>query len=240
MRKRFAAAALLGLAAATAYGACSGNAKELARVRAEVRQLATQRDSLDRVVRDRDARRTAIARDRDAHRAEADRLRDSVRAIERRRAERQLTLTHLRTVGALQDTLRAVFPELGARGWGFTTVAIDDGDTLGLEVLVVPAWFAQTFAIDRVNAESWRAQKDRLLAVDSLQQTVTLLHDSITSLERANRVAYETGYRAASASVDDLSRRYAAELRKPRFTLGRTIGLVAAVGAGVVLGRALP
>jgi hypothetical protein len=142
----------------------------------------------------------------------------------------------VRTVGALQDTLRAVFPELGEAGWGLATVPLDDGDTLGIEVLMVPAWFAETFAIDRANADSWREQKDGLLAVDSLQLRVAQLQDSVTTLERANRIAYETGYQAAYADYDDLSRRYVAELRKPRVTLGRTIGLVAAVGAGVVLG----
>lgn len=239
MRKRLVAAVMLGLAAASAYGACSGNAKELARVRADAERLANERNVLHAAVRRRDARQNALVAERDAHRIAANRLRDSVRAIEHRRAERQLTLTHLRTVGGLQDTLRAVFPELGNAGWGLATVPLDDIDTLGLEVLVVPAWFATTFAIDHVNAESWRAQKDRLLAVDSLGRAVARLQDSVTRLERANRLAYETGYEAAQLSYRDLSRRYAAELRKPRVTLGRTVGLVAAVGAGFVLGRVL-
>lgn len=239
MRKRLVAAVMLGLAAASAYGTCTGTAKEIARVRADAARLANERNALHAAVRRRDARQNALVAERDAHRVAADRLRDSVLAIEQRRTERQLTLTHLRTVGALQDTLRAVFPELGEQGWGLATVPLDDGDTLGLEVLVVPAWFAQTFAIDRVNAESWRVQKDRLLAADSLQRTVALLHDSVTRLEHANRLAYEAGYEAAQLTYQDLSRRYVAELKKPRVTLGRTVGLVAAVGAGFVLGRAI-
>jgi hypothetical protein len=236
MRSRHTALILLGLAGMSVYNSLFWNSGEIARVRADAARLANERDSLEAAVRERDARQTALTFERDALEEEAARLRDSVRALERRRAGRQLTLRHVRTVGALQDTLRAVFPELGDKGWGLATVPIDAGDTLGLEVLMVPAWFAESFAIDRVNAESWRAQRDRLLAVDSLQLQVAQLQDSVAALERASRVAYAAGYQAAVAAHQDLSSRYVAELRKPRVTLGRTVGLLAAVGAGFVLG----
>ncbi len=52
----------------------------------------------------------------------------------------------------------------------------------------------------------------------------------------ANAAAYATGYGAAYASHQDLTRRYIAELNKPRITVGRSIGLIAAIGAGFVLG----
>jgi uncharacterized protein YhaN len=236
MRSKVLVLVLLALAAASVLRSFRANVHEIARARAESRRLASERDSLHAAVRERDERQLALAAERDTHRAQANRLRDSVRAIERRRAERQVTLRHVRTVGALQDTLRAVFPELGETGWGLTTVPLADGDTLGIEVLLVPAWFAETFAIDHRNAESWRAQKEGLLAVDSLQRTVARLQDSISRLEQASRLAYQTGYRAAYAGYRDLSQRYHAKLRKPRVTLSRSIGLVAAVGAGVVLG----
>jgi uncharacterized small protein (DUF1192 family) len=236
MRSRHTALILLGLAGMSVYNSLFWNTGEIARVRADAERLAREHDSLQAAVRERDERQVALAFERDAFHADANRWRDSVRAVERRRAERQVTLRQVRTVGVLQDTLRAVFPELGETGWGLATVPLDAGDTLGLEVLLVPAWFAETLAIDRVNAESWRAQKDRLLAVDSLQLRVAQLQDSITQLERASRLAYASGYQAAYAAHQDLSGRYVAELRKPRVTLGRTVGLLAAVGAGVVLG----
>ncbi len=59
---------------------------------------------------------------------------------------------------------------------------------------------------------------------------------SVTRLVAANAAAYATGYDAAYASDQDLTRRYIAELNKPRITLGRSIGLIAAIGAGFVLG----
>jgi uncharacterized protein YhaN len=239
MRSKVLVLVLLALVVASVLDSFRANAHEIARARAEAERLASERDSLHAAVRERDERQLALAAERDTHRAQANRLRDSVRAIERRRAQRHVTLRHLRTVGALQDTLRAVFPELGDERWGVTTVPLDDGDTLGIEVLVVPAWFGETFAIDHRNAESWRAQKDRLLTVDSLQRTVAQLQDSITHLEHANRLAYETGYRAAYAGYQDLSQRYVTELKRPRFSLSVALGVVAAAGVGFVLGSAI-
>jgi uncharacterized small protein (DUF1192 family) len=97
----------------------------------------------------------------------------------------------------------------------------------------------ETCAIDHANAESWRAQKDRLLAVDSLQLVVTALQDSITRLEADNARAYEAGYHEAYAAHQQLTARYVAELKKPRITLGRSIELIAAAGVGFLLGEAI-
>jgi len=103
---------------------------------------------------------------------------------------------------------------------------------------MVPAWFAETFVIDHANAESWRAQKDQLLAVDSLRLAVAL-QDSILTLQAANAQAYEAGYQAAYAGYRDLSGRYVAELKKPRIRLGSAIGILGAAGLGLVVGRAV-
>ena len=231
----------VGLLAAIgiALGAVGGNRKAIAQAWADAARLTTQRDSLVAVVRDRERQQAALTIQRQTHEADITRLRDSAIALERRRAAAQLTVRQLRTVGALQDQLRAAFPELGASAWGLTTLPVDDGDTLGLDYLLVPAWFAETFVIDHANADSWRAAKDQLLAVDSLRLVVTALQDSVTRLEAANLRAYEADYQAAYTGYRDLSQRYVAELKKPGISLGRTIGLVAAVGAGVVLARAL-
>ena len=85
---------------------------------------------------------------------------------------------------------------------------------------------------------SWRAQKDRLLAVDSLRPAVVALQDSILWLVSDNAHAYQAGYDAAYTGYQDLSRRYVAKLRKPRITFGRSFGLIAAAGAGFMLARA--
>ena len=56
----------------------------------------------------------------------------------------------------------------------------------------------------------------------------------------ANAAAYATGYDAAYASYQDLSRRYIAELNKPRIRLPSIVGFVGAVGVGIVGGRVIP
>ncbi|HLB38086.1 MAG TPA: hypothetical protein VJL31_16055 [Gemmatimonadales bacterium] len=217
-----------------------GNGKAVAAAQAEAARLTTQRDSLIAVVHDRERQQAALTIQRETHEAEVTRLRDSVIVLERRRAAAQLSVRQLRTVGALQHQLRTAFPELGASGWGVTTVRFEDGDTLGIEYLMVPAWFAETFVIDHANAESWRTQKDQLLAVDSLRVVVAALQDSITHLEVAKRLAYEAGYQAAYAGYQDLSRRHVAELRKPRIKLASAVGVLGAMAVGVVVGRLLP
>lgn len=212
----------------------------IAEARAEATRLVQERDSLVAAVEERDREQSALISEREALEAQAADLRQSVVQLERRRAQRQLTVRQIRTVGALQERLRAAFPELGESAWGLTTVPLEGGDTLGLEYLLVPAWFAETFVIDRSNAASWRTQKDQLLAVDSLRLVVSVLQDSVTALEAANRDAYEAGYQTAYANYQDLSRRYVAELNKPRIKLPSVIGIVGAAGIGVVIGRAIP
>jgi len=222
-------------------GPTTCNRGAIARAKADAARLTNQRDSLLAVVGERERRQAALTIQRETHEAEVTRLRDSVIALERRRAAAQLSVRQIRTVGHLQERLRAAFPELGGAGWGLTTLPFHDGDTLGLEYLLVPAWFAETFAIDHANAASWRAQKDQLLAVDSLRGTVIALQDSITRLVAANVGAYHSGYQAAYTSYQDLSKRHLAELRKPRITLGSAaLGLLAAMGAGFVAGRLVP
>ncbi len=239
MRKAFLLLAAIGLGLVV-FWAVGGNREAIARAQAQATALASQRDSLMRVVRQRERQEAALTIQRETHEADIHRHRDSVIALERRRAAAQLTVRQLRTVGALQNQLSASFPELGHSGWGLTTLPFEDGDTLGIEYLMVPAWFAETFVIDHANAESWRAQKDQLLAVDSLRLVVTALQDSITRLVAANADAYQTGYQTAYLGYQDLSKRHIAELRKPRISLGSALGLLGAAGVGILVGRAIP
>ena len=75
--------------------------------------------------------------------------------------------------------------------------------------------------------------------MDSLRLAVATLQDSVLRLEAANAAAYATGYDAASASYQDLSRRYIAELQKPRIRLPSIVGLVGAAGVELVVGRVI-
>ena len=73
--------------------------------------------------------------------------------------------------------------------------------------------------------------------MDSLRSVVASLQDSVTRLVAANAATYATGYDAAYASHQVLTRRYITELNKPRFKLPTIVGFVAAVGMGIVVGR---
>jgi hypothetical protein len=55
--------------------------------------------------------------------------------------------------------------------------------------------------------------------------------------------SYATGYGTAYSSYQDLSRRYIAQLNRPRIRLPAIVGFVGAVGAvgvGLVVGRVIP
>ena len=236
MRKALPLVAAIAAIAMIAWLA-GGNRQAIARARAESVALATQRDSVLSVVAQRETERAQLAARADSFQTEAQALRDSIGRMEQERAEAQRGVRRIRTVGALQARLRQAFPELGPGGWGVTTVPVHQGDTIGIEYLMMPAWFAETFVIDHQNAASWRAQKDRLLAVDSLRVVVATLQDSITHLEVAKRLAYEAGYQAAFTSYQDLAKRHIAELRKPQIRLASTVWMLGAAGAGLLIGR---
>ena len=92
---------------------------------------------------------------------------------------------------------------------------------------MIPAWFSETFIIDHQNAQSWRSQKDKLLSVDSLQLMVSALQDAIMQLEVGKSLILEAGYGNAFNAYQGLSDRYIAEMRRPRVSLGTTVGVLA-------------
>ena len=181
--------------------------------------------------------RLTLEREWDDREAEAALLRDSVATLERARRGAQLTVRRIRRTSDLQRRLEQTFPEMAASAWGLTTIPLHDDDTVGIEYFLMPAWFTETFIIDHQNAESWRRQKDKLLAVDSLEFQVAVLQDSILQLERQKFLAVDSGYSEAFASYQELSDRYITELSKPRVSLGTAVGFcLGAIGAGLIVG----
>ncbi|MBI4500783.1 MAG: hypothetical protein HY700_06435 [Gemmatimonadetes bacterium] len=217
-----------------------GNRAAIAQAHAASQRIASERDSLVAVVQEREELIASLGLERDTLESLAQWWRDSVDLLERDRAAAQLTIRENHSLTVLQAELRASFPELGDSAWRMLTIRTDPRDTLGIEYVAVPAWFAETFVIDHQNAASWRAQKDQLLVVDSLRLAVAALQDSIARLQSANTAAYRSGYDAAYVGYQDLSTRYVAELRKPRIRFGSAVQFLAAAGIGVVLGRAIP
>ena len=79
-----------------------------------------------------------------------------------------------------------------------------------------------------------------LATAEAKIEVVVTLQDSVTRLVAANAAAYSTGYDAAYTGHQQLTRRYIAELNKPRFKLQAIVGVVAAAGVGFVVGRVVP
>jgi len=73
---------------------------------------------------------------------------------------------------------------------------------------------------------------------DNAHSAVSRWHADMTATGKPRHVA--TGYDAAYASHQDLTRRYIAELNKPRIRLPSIVGFVAAAGVGFVVGRVVP
>ncbi len=210
---------------------------EIARVEGVVHRLEREKDSIQAFVTANTAVQESLALSREDKEAEIAVLRDHVDVLESERQTSALTVRSIRKTSDLQARLNSTFPEMARSNWGFTTIPFEPGDTLGIEYFMIPAWFTESFIIDHENAESWREQKDKLLAVDSLRVFVAALQDSIATLHSQNTLALQTGYDQASSEFRNLATRYIAELRKPRFSLGSTIGLtLGAAGAGVLIG----
>jgi len=228
---------LLVFAVASYFVATFGDGQEIERVEADAARLSAERDSMQRIVNVVNARqRSYQAQVSRAHFA-ASRLRDSVAVLEQLRRDARLTVRRIDKTADLQARLEAAFPEMGQSRWGVTTIPLDDDDPVGLEYFVVPVWFTETFLIDHQDAASWRAQRHQLAALDSVNQHVIALQDSVHTLEAEKSRAFEAGYHEAYTSYQDLSQRYLAELKKPRFSLGSTLGLcLGAAGAGVLVG----
>ena len=211
------------------------NHAEIARVEAEVYRLEREKDSIQAFVAANVAVQETLQLTRENSEAEVAGLRDYVDLLERQRQESALTVRQIRKTSDLQDRLDSTFPEMARSNWGLTTIPFEPGDTVGIEYFVIPAWFTETFIIDHQNAEFWREQKDKLLAVDSLRVQVAALQDSVATLHAQNALALQTGFDNASSSCRALSNSYIAELRKPRFSIGSTVGVCLGVAGATAL-----
>jgi uncharacterized small protein (DUF1192 family) len=225
------------LIAVTYLGTRVSNQEEIARAKVEAEQLEAERDSIRGVVEATTAVQNQLRRERGDVESDVETLRRTVARLEQQRREQQFTVRRIRKTSELQQRLEQTFPEMAASAWGLISVPYSAVDTLGIEYLMIPAWFSETFIIDHQNAQSWRNQKDKLLSVDSLQLMVTALQDSIMRLEVGKSQILQAGYSNAFGAYQGLSDRYIAELRKPRVSLGTTVGVcLGAAGVGLVIG----
>ncbi len=215
-----------------------GSAAAIARAETEARMLSEQRDSILSVVAQNDSLQRELGFVRTALEAEADQLRARIALLEAERVETQLTVRRLRRSDELQARIASTFPEMAASNWGVTEI-VDEEEGVGIEYLMVPLWFTETFLIDHENSKAYEAQVESYASLVGVQDRVVVLQDSVFALERRSREAYQVGYDNAFTLYQNLNREHIALLRQPRFSLGIPGGLLTAAGTfglGAILG----
>lgn len=215
-----------------------GAAAAIARAETEARMLSEQRDSILSVVAQNDSLQRELSYVRNSLEAEADLLRSRIASLEAERVETQLTVRRLQRSDELQTRFASTFPEMAASNWGLTEV-VDEVEGVGIEYLMVPLWFSETFLIDHENAKAYEAQTESYASLVGVQDRVVMLQDSVLALERSSRQAYQVGYDNAFTLYQNLNREHIALLRQPRISLGIPGGLLTAAGTfglGAILG----
>lgn len=214
------------------------NQEEIMRAKLEMQQLRSSRDSIKAVVSLKDSIQSLLRIQVNQLNMQANTLRKQVDQLEEDRAKEQLTVRKIHKKKDLQDKLVKTFPEMAQSDWGVTEV-YNEENQIGIEYLLIPLWFSETFIIDHQNSLSYLKQRDKLLTVDSLRQTVDVLQDSLFTLEQQKANAYKAGYDEAYAKYEALNEDYVQLLKHPpSIKLGfPKWGVVAAgVGAGVLIG----
>ena len=211
--------------------------RKIARAEFEAEMLRTQRDSIMRVVAINDSLQRELSVVRTTMEAEAGRLLARIDELESERVANQLSVRRLRRTDDLRARIETTFPEMAASQWGVTEV-FDEANGVGIEYLMVPLWFSETFLIDHQNSLAFQTQVDTFRVLDGLRQQITQLQDSVLILERSSRTAYQNGYDTAFARYEALNREYIDQLRRPRFNLGVPGGIatmLGSFGAGALL-----
>ncbi len=214
------------------------NREEIHRAELEMQQLRASRDSIKAVVAFKDSLQSLMHAQLKELQVQTDLLRNQVEQLEKARAREQLTVRSIRKKGELQKKFLNTFPELAHSDWGVTEV-LNKENGITIKYLLVPLWFSETFIIDHQNAILYKKQRDKLILVDSLQQQVSILKDSLLVLEQQKAEAYRNGYAAAFTKYEALNDKYIRVLRKPpkiEWGLPQWGVVAAGVAAGVFIG----
>lgn len=214
------------------------NREEINRAKLEMQELRSSRDSIQTVVAFKDSLQTLMRSQLNRLESETDMLRNQVAQLEENRAHEQLTVRSIRKKEDLQNKFIEAFPEMARSDWGVTEVMNEENGIM-LEYMLIPLWFSETFIIDHQNSLSYQKQRDKLLAVDSLQQKVSALQDSLLTLEQQKAEAYKNGYTDAFAKYETLNEKYIQVLQKPpkiEWGLPQWGVVAAGIAAGVFIG----
>jgi len=211
--------------------------QEILRAKLAAARLEAQREMLQMEVARRDSLQRLLEVKVDTLQIQAQALRDEVAALESSRAAAQLEVRLLRTPAELLARLEETFPEVGGDLWRRTEVADRENDVT-LEYLGAPLWFFETFILDAQNADSYRAQRDRLHDLDAVQVQVVALQDSVITLVREKEGIYQAVYDSCYTEYASLNEKYVALLEKPPQVKvgGGWLTTLIAAGAGVAIG----
>lgn len=214
------------------------NREEIQRTQLEMQELRASRDSIKAIVSLKDSLQSLLSSEVKQLESEATHLRSEVQELEEEREKNQLTVRNIRKKEDLQAKLAETFPEMAQSDWGVTEVYNEEAD-IGIEYLLVPLWFSETFIIDHQNSISYLQQRSKLELVDSLNQQVIVLQDSLFTLEREKAEAYQIGYEEAFTKYEDINTKYIELLEQPpSIDLGiPKWGVIGgSIGAGVLVG----
>lgn len=216
----------------------NANQEEIARVKAQILDMKSQRDSIKTFVALRDTMQIILQKRITELEVDANNLRDQVKILEKIREEEQFAVRMLDTPEDLKNKFASTFPELPQDKIKIFEEYISEFD-ISVQYFGVPLWFSETFIIDHNNAISYLEQKDKLLTLDTLNTTVISLKDKVLVLEKDKSEAYRVGYDSAFTNYLDISKLYITELEKPRFELPHWIAIIGGAAAGIVIGTQL-
>ena len=218
------------------FGGLWQNKEKIHQIELEKERLHSYSDSLYTVVSYRDSIEKMLKDQVISHKEDAEGLREKVETMEEERKEKQINVRRLSNEKDLLKKFEKTFPEVAQSDWGVTEIVNENG--FENKFLVIPLWFNETFIIDHQNSLSYLAQRDTLLQLDSMNQVIITLQDSVIILETLNRKAFEEGFNVALVRYDELSDEYKNELKKGKVSLEWSLVGAAAVGvAGVFIGR---
>lgn len=219
------------------FGGLWQNKEKIHEAEMEMAKLRFLKDSLQTVVAYRDSMEKIIQTQIASNKNEAETLRQEVKTLESERQAKQFTVRSLHKKSDLQAKFTETFPEIANSDWGVTDV-LNEKYGVSIEYLLVPLWFGETFIIDHNNSKLYQAQKNKLVLVDSLNQYVISLQDSVLVLEKLNRQAYQNGFNTAYERYQDLNDKYIDELEKGKinWTL-QAAGFIGGGVLGVLIGR---
>ena len=228
----------LGLVFAVGFLWANGRAqKEIGRVEAQREQLEEQRVMIQSLATKNDSLQREMDVERVRLTQEVDQREAVIDSLESEQQVQGLTVRRLRTTEALAEKFESTFPEIADTDWGVHEVYNEEFG-VAIEYASVPSRTLETFIVEHQRLQLTLEEIDTLKSIVSLEKRISEVTDSMLTLERSSRTAFQQGYDSAYVAYGDVSAKYIAELQKPDFklTLGNMGLLVATLVAGYGLG----